>query len=276
MLIHTETAYAKINLALHVRRRRIDGYHDLETLFAFVDEGDKLTAHSTEQLSLSINGPFAKGLGKGDDNLIMQTAKLLQRRFAVEAGATIMLEKNLPVASGIGGGSADAAATARILNSIWGINASNDELASLLAPLGADIPACVLSKTVFGSGTGTTLSPVIEGELKGMPVLLVNAMTAVATRAVFQGWDGIDHGGLDRASLIESAVKGRNDLQASAIAISPGISNVLSALQATRPIYSRMSGSGATCFALYETIDARDAARNEMDNDWWTLAGRLR
>ena len=187
-----------------------------------------------------------------------------------------MLEKNLPVASGIGGGSADAAATARILNSVWGINASDDELASLLAPLGADIPACVLSKTVFGSGTGTTLSPVIEGELKGMPVLLVNAMTAVATRAVFQGWDGIDHGGLDDSNLIESAFKGRNDLQASAIAISPGIANVLSALQATRPIYSRMSGSGATCFALYETIDARDAARNEMDNDWWTLAGRLR
>ena len=276
MLIHTETAYAKINLALHVRRRRIDGYHDLETLFAFVDEGDKLTARATNELSLSINGPFAKGLGKGDDNLIMQAAKMLQRRFAVEAGATIMLEKNLPVASGIGGGSADAAATARILNSIWGINASNDELASLLAPLGADIPACVLSKTVFGSGTGTTLSPAIEGELTGMPVLLVNPLTAVATSAVFQGWDGIDHGGLDRASLIESAVKGRNDLQASAIAISPGISNVLSALQATRPIYSRMSGSGATCFALYETIDARDAARIEMDNDWWTLAGRLR
>lgn len=276
MLTHTETAYAKINLALHVRRRRNDGYHDLETLFAFVDEGDKLTAHSTEQLSLSINGPFAKGLGKGDDNLIMQAAKLLQRRFAVEAGATIMLEKNLPVASGIGGGSADAAATARLLNRIWGINASDDDLASLLAPLGADIPACVLSNTVFGSGTGTTLSPAIEGELTGIPVLLVNALTAVATSAVFQGWDGIDQGGLDRTSLIESAFAGRNDLQASAIAISPDISNVLNALQATNPVCSRMSGSGATCFALYETIDARDTARNKMHIAWWTMAGRLR
>ena len=276
MLIHTETAYAKINLALHVRRRRIDGYHDLETLFAFVDEGDRLTARSTNELSLSINGPFAKGLGNGDDNLIVQTAKLLQRRFAVEAGATIMLDKNLPVASGIGGGSADAAATARLLNSIWGINASNDELASLLAPLGADLPACVLSNTVFGSGTGTTLSPAIEGELTGMPVLLVNPLTAVATSAVFQGWDGIDHGGLDRANFIESAFKGRNDLQASAIAISPDISNVLKVLQATSPVCSRMSGSGATCFALYETINARDTARNEMDVKWWTMAGRLR
>ncbi len=276
MLAYGETAYAKINLALHVRRRRVDGYHDLETLFAFIDEGDKITADAANHLSLTISGPFAKGLGSGDDNLVMQTAKLLQSRFAVEAGATITLEKNLPVASGIGGGSADAAATARLLNSIWEINASNGELASLLAPLGADIPACVLSKTVFGSGTGTTLSPVTDSKLTGMPVLLVNPLTAVSTAAVFKGWDGIDHGGLDRASLIESAFKGRNDLEASAIAISPGISNVLSALQATRPIYSRMSGSGATCFALYETIDARDAARNEMDNDWWTFAGRLR
>ena len=276
MLAYTETAYAKINLALHVRRRRVDGYHDLETLFAFVDQGDKLTARSAKQLSLRINGPFSKGLGSGDDNLIMQTAKLLQRRFAVEAGATIMLEKNLPVASGIGGGSADAAAAARLLNCIWGINASNDQLSSLLAPLGADIPACVLSKTVFGSGTGATLSPVVDGKLTGMPVLLVNPLIAVATGAVFQGWDGIDHGGLDRVSLIESAFNGRNDLQESAIALSPDISNVLSVLQATSPVCSRMSGSGATCFALYETIDARDSARNEMDNAWWTLAGRLR
>lgn len=276
MLPYGETAYAKINLALHVRRRRVDAFHDLETLFAFVDEGDKITAHSANHLSLTISGPFAKGLGSGDDNLIIQTAKLLQRRFAVEAGATIMLEKNLPVASGIGGGSADAAATARLLNSIWEINASHDELASLLAPLGADIPACVLSKTVFGSGTGTTLSPAIEGELTGMPVLLVNPLTAVATSAVFQGWDGFDHGGLDRANLIESAFNGRNDLQASAIALSPDISKVLDVLQATSPVCSRMSGSGATCFALYDTVDARDAARNKMDVKWWTMAGRLR
>ena len=276
MPIFAETAYAKINLALHVRGRRDDGYHDLETLFAFVDDGDKITARSAEQLSLNIVGPFAKGLGSGDENLVIQAAKLLQSHFEVKSGAAITLEKNLPVASGIGGGSADAAAVARLLNGMWGLNASDDTLANLLASLGADIPACVFSTTAFGSGTGTTLSPVIDHELTGMPVLLVNPLTAIATGLVFQGWDGTDWGGLDRERLIASAFEGRNDLQTSAGAISPVIADVLGALQATSPALCRMSGSGATCFALYENVDARDAARDAIDKDWWTLVGRLR
>ena len=152
-----ETAYAKINLALHVRRRRDDGYHDIETLFAFAQHGDQLQASLSDTLGLTIDGPFASGLSADDDNLVMQAAIRLRAHFSITSGASIRLTKNLPIASGIGGGSADAAAAARLLNRLWDIQASEQELADILAPLGADIPACVFSRTSFGSGTGTAL-----------------------------------------------------------------------------------------------------------------------
>lgn len=276
MTILSETAFAKLNLALHVRRRRDDGYHELETLFAFVDTGDHLTASVSDKLELTVSGPFGGGLGDQDENLVLRTAKLLQRTFDVKTGAILTLEKKLPVASGIGGGSADAAATARLLNRFWNLGASEIELATLLAPLGADIPACVMSKTAIGTGTGTELCAVDDDALSGTPVLLVNPLLPVSTATIFRTWDEIDKGGLGDGNAIQIAQSGRNDLEPMAVDICPAIAVILQALESTSPILSRMSGSGATCFALYENVDTMHAAALAMSASWWTLEGRLR
>ena len=276
MTIYTQTAYAKINLALHVRRRRDDGYHDIETLFAFLDVGDTLTATASANLTLSISGPFGDGLSNADDNLVLRTARLMQDHFQTGGGAQLTLQKNLPVASGIGGGSADAAAAARLLCKAWSLDASDADLANLLAPLGSDIPACVSSTTVFGNGTGTKLVPADGSDLSGLPALLVNPKTPVYTGAVFAAWDGMDRGALGAKSPLTEALQGRNDLEAPAIVICPEVGDVLDALRRTRPIFSRMSGSGATCFALYESVQTRNVAQSAMNPSWWTLAGKLR
>lgn len=275
MPAETETAYAKINLALHVRRRREDGYHDIETLFAFAEHGDALAAELADGLSLNINGPFGGALSADDDNLVLKAASLLKCQFGVAAGARIALYKSLPIASGIGGGSADAAATARLLNRLWNIGASEAELAVLLAPLGADIPACVHSRTAFGVGTGTDLEFVADNDLSGTPVLLVNPMVSVSTAAVFRAWDCVDRGRLSIGFMLS----GRNDLEPMALALCPEIAAVLAALEATDTLLVRMSGSGATCFALFATADARDAAQLDISRacpEWWTMASCLR
>ncbi len=271
-----ETAYAKINLALHICGRRPDGYHDIETLFAFVDAGDRLTASDAEDVTLSITGPFGADLEGDDGNLVVRAANLLRRHFGVQSGAKLMLEKNLPVSSGIGGGSADAAAAARLLNKLWRLEVNEAELAALLAPLGADIPACIGSRTVIGRGTGTDLQPVAADELVGMPVLLVNPLKPVATAAVFSRWDGIDRGALEDGSAMSIMIHGRNDLEPMAISICPDIADILRALRNTTPLVAQMSGSGATCFALYQSVNARDEAKATMRAEYWTLAGILR
>lgn len=276
MQTYAETAYAKINLALHVRGRRPDGYHELETLFAFVDDGDQLTVSPSSSLTLAISGPFAQDLGNSDDNLVLRASKLLQTHFKIERGAALTLHKSLPVSSGIGGGSADAAAAARLLNRFWQLGADHATLAALLAPLGADIPACVASVSAFGIGTGTTLLPVERHDLSGLPVLLVNPLKPLATADVFAHWDGIDRGALCKGNPREAALQGRNDLETTAIEICPIIADVLKSLQSTQPVLARMSGSGATCFALYQGVEARDAAKVRVSGSWWTLAGHLR
>lgn len=275
----SEVAYAKINLALHVRARRPDGYHELDTIFAFVDGGDHLSAIHSEQLSLDITGPFAQGLSSGEDNLVLKAAHLMQDHFNYRAGAAIHLHKQLPVASGIGGGSADAAAIARLLNRLWHINASYDQLAELLAPLGADIPACVSSQLSRGQGIGTCLSVIDPSVLNNMNVLLVNPNKPVATSAVFAAWDGADKGGFVDDDVVSIVLNGRNDLQNAAINLCPEIATILSSLSEHTPVLARMSGSGATCFALFsnETLcsKARIALQGEHP-DWWFMPGRLR
>ncbi len=275
----TGTAYAKINLALHVRTRRSDGYHDLDTLFAFLDVGDEIDIEVADSLSLHITGPFAAGLSNGPDNLVLRAAEALQRRYGIQRGVAITLDKRLPIASGIGGGSADAAATARLLNDFWEIGASKEELAELMVPLGADIPACIASVTVRGQGTGTDLMPVAAQELSGMAVLLVNPRKPLSTGPVFAAWDGIDRGALAEGSVLDAAYTGRNDLQDAAITLCPEIGYILSSLAQMSPILTRMSGSGATCFALFDSRTARDLAQAKIQNEhpaWWTMAGRLR
>jgi 4-diphosphocytidyl-2-C-methyl-D-erythritol kinase len=268
----TETAYAKINLALHVRRRREDGYHEIETLFGFVDAGDVLSAAPAAADSVTTLGEFAGGLDNPFDNLVARALSALPR----PQGFAIMLEKNLPVAAGLGGGSADAGAVFRIVEALHGLP---DDWQARAAELGADVPACVLSRAHIGLGTGTEKVEV-QDDLAGTPVLLVNPRVLLSTGPVFKSWasvvEGEDRGALPEGPASKIAREGRNDLEAPAIALCPAIAEVLAALRETDPWLARMSGSGATCFALYDTPEARDAAAAAMPPGWWTMAGKLR
>ncbi|WP_395628853.1 4-(cytidine 5'-diphospho)-2-C-methyl-D-erythritol kinase [Sphingorhabdus sp.] len=272
----TETAYAKINLALHVRRRREDGYHDIETLFAFARHGDQLQASLSDRLDLTIDGPFGSSLSADDDNLVMQAANRLRAHFSITGGASIRLTKNLPIASGIGGGSADAAAAARLLNRLWDIQASEQELADILAPLGADIPACVFSRTSFGSGTGTALILRDDSNVPARHLLLVNPLQSVSTAAIFKAWDGKDKGPVARGDIWQATLSGRNDLEPIAAAICPVITDILNVLARANPAMVRMSGSGATCFALFNEAKDLDAAKAHLDPRWWSMGTELR
>ena len=273
---HIVVAFAKINLALHVRRRRDDGYHDIETLFAFAQDGDILSAQLCDGLSLEIDGPFGNGLLADGSNLVLQTAKLLQSRFGVKQGAFIHLNKQLPIASGIGGGSADAAATAWLLNGLWGLGATAQELADTLGPLGADIPACVFSLPSFGSGTGTALEFLDDSSIAARHLLLVNPIQSVSTAAIFKAWNGVDGGAVGRGDMWDAARAGRNDLEPIAEAICPVITDILSRLSQANPAFARMSGSGATCFALFDDVASLENAKASLDPDWWSMATMLR
>ncbi len=264
-----ESAPAKLNLALHLRRRRADGYHDLETVFAFTEFGDTLSVAAANDLTLTVSGEFAGPAGQGPDNLVLRAARALAASAGVTAGAALVLEKRIPVAAGLGGGSADAAAALRLLDRFWGLGWPEARLVELAATLGADVPACVVSRTCFGTGTGETLGP-WPVSLSGIPVLLVNPRVAVPTGPVFAGWDQTDHGGIASGAALESL---RNDMTAAACAIAPVIGDVLAALSATDgATLVRMSGSGATCFALYADTAARANAAKALSGRGWWLA----
>jgi len=266
-----ETAYAKLNLALHVRARREDGYHELETLFAFCEHGDVLSAEPAERDEVRTLGEFADVVGDPGDNLVARALTALPH----PDGLSITLEKNLPVAAGLGGGSADAGAVFRLIENAHGL--PGDWQARALK-LGADVPACVRSEMAVGRGVGEELAP-LENDLAGTPVLLVNPRIALSTGPVFAAWDGFDRGPLPQGSARDIALQGRNDLEAPAISICPAIDQVLRALGATSPLLARMSGSGATCFALYENAELRDAAERVIalrQPGWWRMASVLR
>jgi 4-diphosphocytidyl-2-C-methyl-D-erythritol kinase len=269
-----EIARAKLNLALHIRGRAPDGYHRLETVFAFAEDGDVLRASPAADLTLRIEGPFADGLSAGEDNLVLRAARSLQARFGGGEGAALVLEKRLPVASGIGGGSADAAAALRLLNRLWEIGASEAELLELARPLGADVPACLLSRPCFGTGRGDDLQPYDLSAFARAPLLLVNPRVGVSTADVFRAWSGEDRGPL--AGDLHQA---RNDLEAPAKRIARVIGTVLEALQrCPGASLVRMSGSGATCFALFDSEAARDGAAARISAEqpgWWLLGTRL-
>lgn len=271
-----ETAFAKINLALHVRRRREDGYHDIEALFAFARHGDQLQASLSDTLDLTIDGPFGSSLSADEDNLVMQAANRLRAHFSITQGASIRLTKHLPIASGIGGGSADAAAAARLLNRLWDIQASEQEIADILAPLGADIPACVFSRTSFGSGTGTAIELRDDSNVPARHLLLVNPLQSVSTAAIFKAWDGEDRGPVARGDIWHAALSGRNDLEPIAAGICSAITDILEVLARANPAMVRMSGSGATCFALFAEAKDLEAATSLLDPCWWSMGTELR
>lgn len=272
----SQIAPAKLNLALHVRARRDDGYHDLETLFCFLADGDRLSVEAAGSLSLQIDGPFCAELKVEDDNLVLRAARLLAKQAGCVAEARIVLEKNLPIASGIGGGSADAAAALRLLNRLWRLNWPLERLAALGTNLGADVPACVYSRYCDAAGVGDvmTFAPSILPE--NTPILLVNPLQSVSTAAVFQGWDRRDYGALPEARTM-AVLRGemRNDLTASAVKLCSAIPEILDALHDTDAELVRMSGSGATCFAIYRDTSARDKAQKHiraLHPGYWLLS----
>lgn len=275
-----EAAPAKLNLALHVRARRTDGYHELETLFAFVADGDSILLslrHPGENRDdeFVVSGPFAAALSGEGDNLVLRAVRAFDAAFGPGGPLRIELVKNLPVASGIGGGSADAAATLRALARLRGIALDEPALFAIADGLGSDVPACLLGRTAIGTGRGEQLVPV-EG-LADTPVLLVNPGIAVSTAEVFRRWDGVDRGPLPEGPLLDRALHGRNDLEAPALAAAPVIGDLLDALRSQPGVtLARMSGSGATCFALFDAADGRDAAGAALrERGWWCLETAL-
>jgi len=261
-----EPAPAKLNLALHVRARRADGYHELETLFAFTRFGDSLEAVAADDWSLLVRGPMADAAGPLADNLVLRAARAFAGASGSKARYALRLDKCIPVAAGLGGGSADAAAALRLLNRLAGDPLTVIDLEHIGAELGADVPACVRSATAFGTGKGEALAS--GPMLSGTAVLLVNPRVPVPTGPVFRAWDGRDLGPLGadwRAA--------RNDLEAPAIGLQPVIADVLDWLRSLPGVsLARMSGSGATCFALFEGRIPPVTA----PNGWWAQATELR
>ncbi|OYX43538.1 MAG: 4-(cytidine 5'-diphospho)-2-C-methyl-D-erythritol kinase [Rhodobacterales bacterium 32-67-9] len=271
-------APAKLNLALHVTGLRADGYHLLDSLVVFADIGDRVRVGPADRLSLEITGPESAGLSAGEDNLVLRAA----RSFAAGGGAKIVLEKNLPVASGIGGGSADAAATLTALARLWGRTPPDDR--AILA-LGADVPVCLAGRPARMSGIGEALAPVPPLP-EGLAVVLVNPRVPVATPAVFGALAHKDNPAMaaipgafaDAAALAGWLTRQRNDLEAPAIRTAPVIATVLDSIAATGPLLTRMSGSGATSFGLFGAFAPAAAAAAELaaaHPGWWVRAARL-
>ena len=281
----TVFAPAKVNLYLHVLGRRDDGYHLLDSLVAFADVGDRVTAAPAAVLSLTVSGPEAGSLvGLGDDNLVLRAARHLAERAAVKSGAALHLHKILPVAAGIGGGSADAAATLRALNEVWGQPLGAAELAVLGLELGADVPACLAGQPVWVSGIGERVEPA-----PGLPpcgIVLVNPRRPLPTPDVFRAREGPFAGPgrftpmpRDAAALAGELATRANCLTEAALGLVPEIARVLERLaRLPGALLARMSGSGATCFALFADRPAAVSAAELLaraEPGWWTGAGGL-
>ena len=276
-----EFAAAKINLALHVTGRRADGYHLLDSVVAFAAVGDTLTLEPAAAFSLAVSGRFAPGLPVDDDNLVMRAAAALAQRFPALPRAAMRLDKALPVASGVGGGSADAAAAIRAACRAGEIDPFTDEIAALALALGADVPVCLQGRACRMSGIGEAIAAMPLGER--LPAALVNPGAPVATAAVFQAL-GLARGAEGYAplparggSLLGWLEACRNDLEPAAVAIEPLVGEALDALRATPGArLARMSGSGGTCFALYGTrAEAEAAAAALCRPGWWAVATTL-
>lgn len=271
-------ARAKINLFLHAGEKREDGFHPLQSLAVFADFGDRVSAEEADDLSLVLEGPFAAGL-ESADNLVLGAARALAERAGRPPQARITLTKNLPVASGIGGGSADAAATLRLLSNLWQLKYDEKVLREIGAALGSDVPVCVRSQPAFMEGRGEILAPVTT--LPRLPLLLVNPGVAVPTKDIFAALETrsgvtmkLPTGGLsDLADLLRFLETTSNDLEAPAKAREPVIGDLLDALRRMPgALFTRMSGSGATCFALMpdEGGASRAAALiKEKHPNWW-------
>jgi 4-diphosphocytidyl-2-C-methyl-D-erythritol kinase len=288
-----EDGRAKVNLTLRVVGRRVDGYHDLESVVAFADCADRLSLLPGPKLELKTAGPLAEACGEVDDNLVLKAARLLAERVPGLKTGTFTLYKTLPVAAGIGGGSADAAAALRLLAKANGLATDDARLFEVAQLTGADVPVCVASRACVMTGVGESLLPLA---LPKLPCVLINPRVAVATKDVFAAL-GLRSGellvgfadvlqamvwpeaGASLEEWVEAFAASSNDLEAPAMKIQPVIGEVISALNATNGAWlARMSGSGATCFAIYENTAEAGRAAEKIRRDhpeWWVHAGVL-
>ena len=274
-------ARAKINLWLNVVGRRADGFHLLDSLVAFTDLADEIEVGSASDLSLEIVGPAAAELQGDTDNLVLKAARLLADRAGVAPRAALRLTKRVPVAAGLGGGSADAAATLLALVDLWRVAMPQEELFDLAATLGADVPMCLAGRPALATGIGERLAP--APTLPACAILLVNPGVALPTPAVF----GARRGGFSSAAPLGNGWRGLgefagdlarrgNDLTAAAISLQPEIADVLDRLRRSDGVaHAAMSGSGATCFGLYGSIEEARHAASLLPASWWRHAGRL-
>jgi 4-diphosphocytidyl-2-C-methyl-D-erythritol kinase len=287
----TERARAKVNLTLHVKGRRADGYHDLDSLVVFADCADTLTLMPASALALRVSGPRAAECGNLNDNLILKAARALSERVSGLATGTFDLDKHLPAAAGIGGGSADAAAALRLLAQTNGLGLDDPRVVEAARATGADVPVCLRSSACVMRGVGERLSGV---SMPPLPGVLINPGVPVATKDVFAALalKPGDPFGPDRraaqtnwphttsaADWVRAITSGRNDLEPPALRIQPVIGDVLAALAASDGcLLARMSGSGATCFGLFrDDVAVRDAARKIGGRAprWWVVATTL-
>lgn len=274
-------APAKINLCLHVGAKRPDGYHDLESLVVFAAFGDELLIERDRGFSLAIGGPFAEDLSRGDDNLVLKAARLLAARARADIGARFILTKRIPPASGVGGGSADAAAALRGLARLWNLRVSNDEMQTIAAVIGSDVPVCLDSKVAWMEGRGERVRSLRP--LPGMSMILVNPKVQVSTAEVFRrlrqrrgtGFSPPPSSFAEAIDLVRYLQSTTNDLEPAAAQIAPVIGEVLEEIRRLPGVLlARMSGSGATCFGLMKDAESdRESIRGlrQRYRDWWVV-----
>jgi len=275
----SELAPAKVNLYLRVTGRRPDGYHLLDSLAVFATAADRVSATRANGLTLTLSGPEAASLEAEPDNLVLRAARALAQATGVTQGAAITLQKHLPIASGIGGGSADAAATLRLLDALWETRQTQAQLRAIAAALGADVPVCVEGRAVRMRGIGEILSP--APALPEFGLLLANPRIALPTPSVFRARKGGFSPEVDQPDRLDDAAGLAawlrplgNDLQDAAIGICPAIAEVLAAIEAQPScLLARMSGSGATCFGIFATADEAKHAAAVLPAAWWRHGG---
>lgn len=274
-------ARAKVNLWLNVVGRRADGYHLLDSLVVFTDLADRLEVAPSSGLSLALEGPEAAAIAGDADNLVLKAARLLAGRAGVAPCASLRLAKHIPVAAGLGGGSADAAAALHALVDLWRVVMPVEELFDIAASLGADVPMCLASRAALVAGVGEVLRP--APPLPPCAILLVNPCTPLATPEVFAARRGPFSAAMPAPSAwpdlytfaADLAARG-NDLTDAAVSLQPAIGDVLEALRRSDGArHAAMSGSGATCFALYDTVEAARKAAARLPAKWWRHAGLL-
>lgn len=287
MATRTALAPAKVNLFLHVGPVDADGYHPLASLVAFADVGDRVTVAPAERLSLTVQGPFAAELAGQDDNLILRALRALGNATGTgEPPLAVTLDKRLPIAAGLGGGSSDAGAALKLARDFLGLALTDDALAGIAATLGADGPMCLHARTAWAAGRGERLTP--EPRLPSLPALLINPGVASPTGAVYRAFDAGRPAAADQpdppadwnpGAVIDWLASRRNDLQDAAIVRAPAIGEVLAAARDLAGVrLVRMSGSGATVFALFDSPAAALSAGRELATNrprWWIAPTNL-